>query len=107
MLAYPLNLFLEMRDTAADVAAIHFKLSFTRTTQTHATAATPRTAAACLSCQMRPGAGETGKTIFILRQFNLKCAFAGAGVLGKNIENERRPVKQFHILTKMLRKLTL
>ena len=43
---------------------------------------------------MRPHACQARQTIFILRQFHLQRAFAGAGVLGKNIENERGAVDQ-------------
>src|SRR5688500_412096 len=95
-----------MGDAAADIAAVNFKLRFTRAAHTNTTCATTR-AATHLARKMRPLAGEAGKTIFILGQFDLQRAFTGAGMTGKDIENEGGAIKQFDIFTQTLGQFAL
>ena len=50
----------------------------------------PDTSAAAtrLTGQVSPGARQTGKAVFILRQFNLHLAFVALSALGKNVQNQ-------------------
>ena len=51
---------------------------------------------------MRPCARQARQTIFVLRQFDLKRAFAGVGVLGEDVEDQRRAVEDFDLLAEAL-----
>ena len=57
-------------------------------------------AAAGLSRQMRPHTRQARQTIFQLSQFHLQLALARLGMLGKDIENKRRTIEDFDLLTK-------
>src|SRR4051794_38380549 len=56
---------------------------------------------------MRPGAGQAGEAILILRKFNLKRSFASTSVLGKNVENQRGAIQYFYLFTEAIFKSTL
>jgi len=72
-------------DAFLGFAAVGFQLGFTFTTA--------HTDTAGLAGQVRPKPGEAREQMLELRQLNLQFAFAGAGALGKNIENQRRAVE--------------
>ena len=93
---------LQFDDFAVDLAAVDLQLCFARAAQADASRTTARAAAAGLPRQVRPLSGQPRQTIFILRQFHLKRAFARARVLGKNIQNQRRTVEQTNRLAKLL-----
>ncbi len=70
---------LELVDAALNAPAIGFELGFAGTARADAAA------------QLRHGFAAPGKArqhVFELRQLHLELAFAGAGVAGKNIEDE-------------------
>jgi len=70
---------LEMADALANPPAVDFQLSFPRPPCADATAE-PR--------QMRPLACQTRQQILKLSELHLELAFAAAGALGKDIENQ-------------------
>ena len=92
-----------MRDPFADGTLIHFQLCFTGTAQTNAACRAGASAAAtCLSLQMCPLTGEARQIVFILGQFHLQHAFAGMGMLRKDIEDERGAVQNTDISSQVL-----
>jgi hypothetical protein len=99
---------LEILNAGRDQAPVNLQLGLTRAAQTHAAhAAGPSAAAARLAGKVRPGPGQPGQTIFILGQFNLEPAFAGLGVLRKDIQNQSRPVDHPNRLAKSSLQFTL
>jgi hypothetical protein len=66
LLANIFQLALEKGDAATDFTTVNFQLRFTWAANTHAAACTAR-AATRLAGQMRPGASQSGQTIFVLR----------------------------------------
>jgi hypothetical protein len=89
-----LQLALQMRDAAADSLSVYFELRLAGAAQADS-APGPATAsrAACLSPQVRPGAGQPGQAVLVLRQLDLQGPFAGAGVLGKDIQDQACSIK--------------
>ena len=67
-----------------DAAAVGFQLRFTVTA--HADAA-------FLPGQVAPEPGQPREQMLQLRQFDLQLAFAGAGALGEDIENQRGAIE--------------
>ena len=86
-----------MGNIMPDGAAIHFQLGFTGAAQPDtANRARSSAAAAGLPLEMSPLAGQAWKIVFILCQFDLQLAVAGAGVLGKDIQDECSTVEHPH-----------
>ncbi len=77
----------DARDAILDAAAVGFQLGFTFTTA-HADAA-------FLAGQVAPETGQAREEVLQLGQFHLELAFASAGAVRKNIENERGAVENF------------
>ena len=72
-----------------DFPPIHFQLGFAGPTQTDsAHAAGPARGAACLPCEVRPGSGQPGQAVAVLRQFHLQHPFACVGVVREDIQNQ-------------------
>ena len=88
-LAHLFQVVLELIDAAADVPAVGFQLGFTRTARTDRAFAAARR----LAHQVGPHAGQARQNILILCQFDLQFTLAGAGALGKNVQNQRRTVE--------------
>ena len=78
-----LQLALEGLDAPADVAAVAFQLGFTGAAGADA-AAQP--------AQRGAKARQPGQAVFQLGQLHLQAAFAGAGPLGENIQDQGGPV---------------
>ena len=77
--AHGFEIELEMVDAALNAAAVGFKLGFAGAAGTDAAA------------ELRHGfaaPGEARKHVFKLRQLHLQLAFAGAGVAGKDVEDQ-------------------
>ena len=75
---------LELVDAALNAAAVGFELGFAGA------------AGADAAAQLRHGfalAGEARQHVLELRQFHLQLALAGAGVAGKDVENQLRAVE--------------
>ncbi len=102
-----LKLLFELRDFASNLAAVHFKLRFTRATQPN----TARSAACCatshLPRKVGPLTSQARKAVFILRQLNLERSLTSLCMLRKNIENQRRTIQYLNSFTKCLFKLAL
>jgi len=77
------------RDAVLDTAPVGFELRFTFTT-THADTA-------FLAGKVAPEPREAGQQVLELRQLDLQLAFAGAGALGKDIEDQRGTIEDFAI----------
>ncbi len=85
-------------DPLTRAAAVHFQLGFAGAAQTDtAHAARAASATTGLPGQMRPGAREAWKQVFVLSQFDLQFAFVGLGVQGKNIQDQRCAVDDTHV----------
>ena len=61
-------------------------------------AARPAAAAAGLAGQVGPGAGQAGQAVLVLGQFDLQDAFAGVGMLGEDVQDQRCAVEDADIL---------
>ena len=70
-----------------DGAAVGFHLGLTGSAD--------KAEAAALAFEMGPGANEAGALIAEGRQFDLQHAFAGAGAVGKDFEDQAGAVQQF------------
>ena len=81
--AHVLDLLLDVLDAAMNFAAVGFELGFARSAGADAAAKLRHLSAA---------AGEAWKHVLKLRQFDLELAFAGAGVAGKDVENQLRAI---------------
>ncbi len=77
------ELLLDVTDAAVNLAPVGFQLRFTRTTGANAAAQLRHLDAA---------SGEPWEHVVELGQFHLQLSFPGAGVAGKNVENELGPV---------------
>ena len=55
--------------------------------------------------QVSPGPGQPGKAVLILRQLHLQRPLTGMGVLGKDIQDDRRPVQYMDRFPKRLLQL--
>ena len=86
----------ESGDSGRNLAPVQFQLGFAGTPQAHASAR-PSGATAGLSGQVGPGSGQARKAILVLGQFNLHDAFAGARVLGENVQNQCGPVNHLDV----------
>jgi hypothetical protein len=73
-------------DSVLDTAAVGFELGF---------AVAAHADAAFLSGEMGPEAGEAREEMLELGQFDLEFAFAGAGALGEDVEDEGSAVEHF------------
>ncbi len=104
--AHAVQLTFDVSDAPVDFPTVRFQLRLTRTAQAH-TAARPARTATCLASQMGPHPGQARHTILKLGQLNLELALARLSVLGKDIENERRPVDHFDVLAKYALQLSL
>ena len=93
VLADLVQLVFELYDFLFDFAAVNLKLGFAGSSKTHATHRTSSTSsAACLPGKMRPGTGQPGEPVAILRQLHLQHPLTCAGMLRENIQNQRRPI---------------
>ena len=96
--AHFFQFLLQLGNALADLAPVHFQLGFAGAAQANAArAAGAPAAAAGLAGQVGPGAGQAGQAVFILRQFHLQHAFAGLGVLGEDIQDQRGAVDDVHV----------
>ena len=84
MLPHLLQLAADAGDAILHAAAVGFELGFT---------VTPHADAARLPGQVTPEARQPREEMLKLREFNLELAFAGAGALGEDVENERGAVE--------------
>lgn len=80
-----LQLFLEFLDALADHAAVRFELRLARPLGADA--------AIVLAAKVRPRTGEPRHHVLQLRYFDHQATFCGDGVLGKNVEDKSRAVK--------------
>lgn len=77
------------RDPILNSAAVGLELRFTFTT--------PHADTAFLARKVTPEPGEAGQQVLELRKFDLQLAFAGAGALGKDIEDQRGAIENFAV----------
>ena len=99
--AHFFQVLLQVVDPPADFAPVNLELGFARTAQPHAAdAACPSSTAACLARQVRPGPSKARQPVFVLRQLDLQDAFAGVGVLRKNIQDQGCAIEDAHVFRK-------
>lgn len=79
--------FFELVDAFLDLATVGFQLRFTF--------AAAHADAAFLARQVRPKARQAREQTLELREFDLQFAFASAGALGENVENQRGSIEDF------------
>ncbi len=84
ILANVLQIAFEPGDALLHAAAVHLELRFTRAA---------RADAAALAREVRPHAREAREEVLELREFDLESAFAGAGALSEDVENELSAVE--------------
>ena len=89
-------------DLARNLSAVDLQLRFTGAAQANAARAATGAAAPGLTRQVRPLACQPRQAVFILRQFNLQRAFAGARVLREYVEDQGRSVQQTNGFPKLL-----
>ena len=51
---------------------------------------------------MRPGAGQPGQAVLVLGQLDLELALAGAGVLGKDVQDQARAIQHLDVVAQRL-----
>jgi len=99
--------FLQMRDALANLAAVDLKLRLAGAAQPDARRPAARRSTPGLARQMRPLAGQARQAVLVLRQLDLERAFARAGVLREDFEDQRRAVDDLHLVAEPLLQLAL
>jgi hypothetical protein len=87
--SHNLKLLDDSRDAILNAAAVSFQLRFTFTAAHANPAFLPR--------QVAPESGQSRQQVLQLRELNLQLAFFGAGALGENIQDQRRPIENLAI----------
>jgi hypothetical protein len=100
------ELALEKGDAPVDLAAVNFQLRLTGAAHAHATASATGTTAR-LAGQVGPCPRQPGEAVLVLRQLNLHRSLAGAGVAGKDVQNERGAVDDLHLFAQCAFNLAL
>ena len=87
---------LEECHAVEDDATVHLKLGLTRTTQTNRAFSATGTRTAALPFKVCPQTLQTGQHVLVLRQLDLGLGIGRLGTHGKDVENERSTVQNFH-----------
>ena len=82
------DLALEAGDAVADEAAVGLELGFARAAGADG---------AFEPLQVAPLAGESRQEVLVLGELDLEAAFAGAGALGEDVDDERGAVEDFDL----------
>ncbi len=104
--ANAVQLFLDLRDAAADLAAVSLQLRFAGATQTNTTRGAAR-AAAGLSGQVSPHSCQARQAVLQLGQFDLQLALSRPGVLAEDVEDQGRPINDLDFFAENLLQLPL
>ena len=97
-----LQLTLEKGNAPADLAAVDFQLGFARVRGPRRRLSAPPARPPAWRARWVQARVSRGQAVFVLGQLHLHGAFAGAGVAGKNVQNEGGTVDDFDLLAERL-----